>query len=284
MAVFLFLLGTRVARLILICESQRFLNIQDYHCCGQRMLSVARLSAVVQPFQGFWRGCVPGLASGSCVRSPGCLIIWRSEPAGRQERVRVSSCVLRESQGSGDREMGDCLSWQGCQNSASSLTSPAPGPGVCSVRAFVPRRKLLGSLASPQGTLIQHLKEHILHGNMTSSDIILYYTTVSALSGWALVHSGREAFIITLLFASPPLHVSIVRSTAQAAGCVPQTPDCMHETPGCVQLTPDCVQLTPGCVHGPQAACTSGLCCGILPCRSPSLPLPLPSPRRWLPP
>lgn len=30
-----------------------------------------------------------------------------------------------------------------------------------------------------QGTLIQHLKEHILHGNMTSSDIIMYYTTAS---------------------------------------------------------------------------------------------------------
>lgn len=35
------------------------------------------------------------------------------------------------------------------------------------------------SPTSPQGTLIQHLKEHILHGNMTSSDIIFYYTTVS---------------------------------------------------------------------------------------------------------
>lgn len=33
--------------------------------------------------------------------------------------------------------------------------------------------------ASPsQGTLIQHLKEFSLHGDMTSSDIILYYTTV----------------------------------------------------------------------------------------------------------
>lgn len=30
-----------------------------------------------------------------------------------------------------------------------------------------------------QGTLIQHLKEHILHGNMTSNDIIMYYTTAS---------------------------------------------------------------------------------------------------------
>lgn len=30
-----------------------------------------------------------------------------------------------------------------------------------------------------QGTLIQHLKEHILHGNMCDRDIIFYYTTVS---------------------------------------------------------------------------------------------------------
>lgn len=28
------------------------------------------------------------------------------------------------------------------------------------------------------GTLIQHLKEHILFGNMKESDIIFYYTTV----------------------------------------------------------------------------------------------------------
>ena len=41
-----------------------------------------------------------------------------------------------------------------------------------------------GSGASPpQGTLIQHLKEHLLHGDMTSSDIILYYTTVSGRQG-----------------------------------------------------------------------------------------------------
>lgn len=34
------------------------------------------------------------------------------------------------------------------------------------------------SSSSLQGTLIQHLKEHILHGNMTASDVIIYYTTV----------------------------------------------------------------------------------------------------------
>jgi len=35
---------------------------------------------------------------------------------------------------------------------------------------------------SAGGTLIQHLKEHILHSNMTSSDVIIYYTT----TGWMM--------------------------------------------------------------------------------------------------
>ncbi|XP_058387228.1 acetoacetyl-CoA synthetase isoform X6 [Diceros bicornis minor] len=35
---------------------------------------------------------------------------------------------------------------------------------------------------SAGGTLIQHLKEHVLHGDTTSSDIILYYTTVARTS------------------------------------------------------------------------------------------------------
>ncbi|XP_067376164.1 acetoacetyl-CoA synthetase isoform X4 [Channa argus] len=35
---------------------------------------------------------------------------------------------------------------------------------------------------SAGGTLIQHLKEHILHGNMTTSDVIIYYTT----TGWMM--------------------------------------------------------------------------------------------------
>ena len=30
-----------------------------------------------------------------------------------------------------------------------------------------------------KGTLIQHLKEHILHGNMNREDVIFYYSTVS---------------------------------------------------------------------------------------------------------
>ncbi|XP_011380202.1 acetoacetyl-CoA synthetase [Pteropus vampyrus] len=40
---------------------------------------------------------------------------------------------------------------------------------------------------SAGGTLIQHLKEHSLHGNMTSSDIIFFYTTVGWMVwNWAL--------------------------------------------------------------------------------------------------
>ncbi|XP_014664881.1 PREDICTED: acetoacetyl-CoA synthetase-like [Priapulus caudatus] len=35
---------------------------------------------------------------------------------------------------------------------------------------------------SAGGTLIQHLKEHILHGNMTAADVMFYYTTVSLLT------------------------------------------------------------------------------------------------------
>ncbi|KAM9743134.1 acetoacetyl-CoA synthetase [Menidia menidia] len=35
---------------------------------------------------------------------------------------------------------------------------------------------------SAGGTLIQHLKEHILHGNMSASDVIIYYTT----TGWMM--------------------------------------------------------------------------------------------------
>ncbi|KAJ8779245.1 hypothetical protein J1605_012707 [Eschrichtius robustus] len=72
---------------------------------------------------------------------------------------------------------------------------------------------------SAGGTLIQHLKEHVLHGNMTSGDIILYYTTV------------------------------IAGSAARAAGSVHQTPGCVRETPGCVRETPGSVRQTPGRVR-----------------------------------
>ncbi|XP_059264179.1 acetoacetyl-CoA synthetase isoform X3 [Mustela nigripes] len=43
---------------------------------------------------------------------------------------------------------------------------------------------------SAGGTLIQHLKEHVLHGNMGSGDILLYYTTgapTSSPASWARI-------------------------------------------------------------------------------------------------
>ena len=46
--------------------------------------------------------------------------------------------------------------------------------------------KCFDSFSIDQGTLIQHLKEHILHGNMTSNDVIFYYTTVSDYNKLAL--------------------------------------------------------------------------------------------------
>lgn len=46
-------------------------------------------------------------------------------------------------------------------------------------------------MCAPQGTLIQHLKEHVLHGDMTSGDVLLYYTTVSTRR--ARASAGRAA-------------------------------------------------------------------------------------------
>lgn len=66
-----------------------------------------------------------------------------------------------------------------------------------------------------QGTLIQHLKEHVLHGNMTSSDVIFYYTTVrheacgplrcSSLGSTARVFrgsnwGGREGILVIYMY------------------------------------------------------------------------------------
>lgn len=81
------------------------------------------------------------------------------------------------------------ISWQSIQAGLlGGLLPPGEGreagfsPGLCAC-APVPsaqgRPAHAVSPASPQGTLIQHLKEHLLHGNMNSSDTLLYYTTVS---------------------------------------------------------------------------------------------------------
>uniref|UniRef100_A0A9J8B5F9 Acetoacetyl-CoA synthetase n=1 Tax=Cyprinus carpio carpio TaxID=630221 RepID=A0A9J8B5F9_CYPCA len=65
---------------------------------------------------------------------------------------------------------------------------------------------------SAGGTLIQHLKEHILHGNMTYSDVIMYYTTYAKTvceAGWMmwnwLVSSLAVGASVVLYDGSPLL-------------------------------------------------------------------------------
>ncbi|XP_036730885.1 acetoacetyl-CoA synthetase isoform X3 [Balaenoptera musculus] len=57
---------------------------------------------------------------------------------------------------------------------------------------------------SAGGTLIQHLKEHVLHGNMTSSDIILYYTTVGWMM-WNWMVSALATGAAVVLYDGSPL-------------------------------------------------------------------------------
>ncbi|XP_072658254.1 acetoacetyl-CoA synthetase isoform X1 [Canis lupus baileyi] len=57
---------------------------------------------------------------------------------------------------------------------------------------------------STGGTLIQHLKEHILHGNMSSSDIILYYTTVGWMM-WNWMVSALATGAAVVLYDGSPL-------------------------------------------------------------------------------
>ncbi|XP_004709676.1 acetoacetyl-CoA synthetase [Echinops telfairi] len=57
---------------------------------------------------------------------------------------------------------------------------------------------------SAGGTLIQHLKEHSLHGNMDSSDIIMYYTTVGWMM-WNWVVSALATGAALVLYDGSPL-------------------------------------------------------------------------------
>ncbi|XP_046495683.1 acetoacetyl-CoA synthetase isoform X2 [Equus quagga] len=57
---------------------------------------------------------------------------------------------------------------------------------------------------SAGGTLLQHLKEHILHGNTTSSDIILYYTTVGWMM-WNWMVSALATGAALVLYDGSPL-------------------------------------------------------------------------------
>uniref|UniRef100_A0A8D0H1S1 Acetoacetyl-CoA synthetase n=1 Tax=Sphenodon punctatus TaxID=8508 RepID=A0A8D0H1S1_SPHPU len=56
---------------------------------------------------------------------------------------------------------------------------------------------------SAGGTLIQHLKEHILHGNMTSNDIVMYYTTTGWMMWNWLVTSLATGASVVLYDGSP---------------------------------------------------------------------------------
>lgn len=53
------------------------------------------------------------------------------------------------------------------------------------------------------GTLIQHLKEHILHGNMTKDDVIMFYTTTGWMMWNWLVTSLAVGATIVLYDGSP---------------------------------------------------------------------------------
>ncbi|XP_071849062.1 acetoacetyl-CoA synthetase-like isoform X2 [Apostichopus japonicus] len=58
---------------------------------------------------------------------------------------------------------------------------------------------------SAGGTLIQHLKEHVLHGNMTRKDIIFYYTTTGWMMWNWLVTSLAVGATVVLYDGSPLL-------------------------------------------------------------------------------
>ncbi|KAM5238505.1 acetoacetyl-CoA synthetase isoform 2-T2 [Ctenodactylus gundi] len=57
---------------------------------------------------------------------------------------------------------------------------------------------------SAGGTLIQHLKEHLLHGNMAPSDILLYYSTVGWMM-WNWMVSALATGASVVLYDGSPL-------------------------------------------------------------------------------
>ncbi|XP_064434279.1 acetoacetyl-CoA synthetase isoform X5 [Mirounga angustirostris] len=57
---------------------------------------------------------------------------------------------------------------------------------------------------SAGGTLIQHLKEHVLHGNMGSGDVLLYYTTVGWMM-WNWMVSALATGAAVVLYDGSPL-------------------------------------------------------------------------------
>ncbi|XP_041059527.1 acetoacetyl-CoA synthetase [Carcharodon carcharias] len=57
---------------------------------------------------------------------------------------------------------------------------------------------------SAGGTLIQHLKEHILHGNTSSSDVIIYYSTIGWMM-WNWLVSALATGASVVLYDGSPL-------------------------------------------------------------------------------
>ncbi|VFV35192.1 acetoacetyl-synthetase-like [Lynx pardinus] len=82
--------------------------------------------------------------------------------------------------------------------------------GVHAVEAMLAAASIgaIWSSTSPDfgvnGTLIQHLKEHILHGNMNSSDTLLYYTTVGWMM-WNWMVSALATGAALVLYDGSPL-------------------------------------------------------------------------------
>lgn len=119
-----------------------------------RALSISPLGAAGA--QGTQQGPVP--PSGLCTAQP--------DPARPVPRAAVWEWALPPA---GWTE-GRAGAPQG-QGGARAARPQGGGEGPCGAGRLTAR--------PPQGTLIQHLKEHLLHGDLTSSDTILYYTTVS---------------------------------------------------------------------------------------------------------
>lgn len=112
------------------------------------------------------------------------LVPWRPpaprRPASACWRSRASSATLGSAagaRGQGAAEFRACGGGAHAEPPLETGTGSALPPGRRTRRAPGARSPLTPASLS-QGTLIQHLKEFSLHGDMTSSDVILYYTTV----------------------------------------------------------------------------------------------------------
>lgn len=121
----------------------------------------------------------------------------RLHPAGRRAPVGGPARPRRRS-GPAAGARGQVLRSSACGGGAHAEppletgTGSALPPGRRTRRAPGARSPL--TPASPsQGTLIQHLKEFSLHGDMTSSDVILYYTTVRVPAASLLPGPGRPS-------------------------------------------------------------------------------------------